>query len=130
MRASLVAGAVLTSLAIAICLFLGTVGWFFVGFAMMTDCTTDYSELGNDTCTTTGRWINAGALLQWVLAATGAALLVWGLVAKRSAHLVIGGVALAAVSVVTIVATTWAADRSYCQPGTPGYARSYCSTGP
>jgi hypothetical protein len=36
--------------------------------------------------------------------------------------------AVLAVSVLTIVGTTWRAQASYCQPGTSGYSTSYCST--
>lgn len=131
MKTSSVVGIVSVSIAIAIgaCLLLGTVGWFAVGFGIMTDCTNNYScsQTGCTPCATTGRWINTGGIAQFVLAGIGVALLVRGLAAKPRAHLAVGAVALLAMSVLTMVGTTWRAQESYCQPGTPGYARSYCS---
>ncbi len=124
-----VAGVVLVSAAIGTALILGTLGWFAVGFGMMTDCTNDYSctETGCTPCATTGRWINAGGVAQLVLAGVGVVALVLRLRAKQCAHLVVDAAALLALSVLTIIGTTWQAQESYCQPGTPGYSSSYCS---
>lgn len=109
-------------------LLLGTLGWFAVGFGIMTDCTNNYhcTETSCGPCVTTERWINAGGITQWVLAGIGVAASVRGLRAKRRAHLAVGAAALVAMSVLTIVAMTWRAQESYCQPGTPGYLTSYC----
>jgi len=129
MKTLSVAGIVLVSVAIGTCLLLGTFGWLAVGFGIMTDCTNNYgcSKTGCTPCVTTGRWINAGGIAQFVLAGMGVTGLVRGLRAKQRAYLAVGGAALLATSVLTILGTTWRAQESYCQPGTPGYARSYCS---
>jgi hypothetical protein len=125
-----VAGVALVSVAIGTCLMLGTFGWFALGFGMMTDCTNNYgcTETGCTPCATTGRWINAGGLAQLVLAGIGVVVVVLGLRANQRAFLVVVGAALLAMSTLTIVGTTWRAQESYCQPGTPGYISSYCST--
>jgi len=44
------------------------------------------------------------------------------------AYRLIIGITVAVASVAAIALTTAAASRSYCQPGTPGYAVSYCET--
>lgn len=122
---------VLVLVAIGTALFLGTFGWFAVGFGMMTDCTNNYSctESGCTPCDATSGWINAGGLIQLGLAVAGIVLLVRGLRSSQRAVLALGGIALLACSAATAIGTTWRADESYCQPGTPGYAASYCSTG-
>lgn len=124
-----VVGLVLVSTAVGTSLLLGTFGWFAVGFGMMTDCTNDYScsQTGCTPCAMTSRWITAGGITQWVLAGTGAALLIRAPHLKRPTDLAIGGVALLAVSVMAFVGTSWRAQESFCQPGTSGYNRSYCS---
>ncbi len=129
--AARVVGVVLISLAIATSVVLGTVGWFAVGFGMMTDCTNNYSctETGCSPCTTTERWINLGGVAQLLLAVVGVVVLVTGLRARLRTALVVAGAALLATSVLTVVGTTWRAQESYCRPGTPGYATSYCATG-
>lgn len=130
MRASFVLGTVLLSLAIGVCLLLGTLGWFAIGFGMMTDCTNNYSctETGCPPCATTERWINAGGITQWILAGAGLGLAIWGIVrTKDGSRLAVGALVLLVASTATVVGTTWRASESYCQPGTPGYAASYCS---
>lgn len=128
-RVLTVIGVALVTIAIAISLLLGTLGWFAVGFGMMTDCTNNYSctETGCAPCDATAGWINAGGLIQLGLAAAGVALLVVGLRSSQRACLVLGAVVLLACSAATVIGTTWRAEESYCQPGTPGYAMSYCS---
>ena len=123
------AGLVVVWIAIGTSLLLGTFGWFAVGFGMMTDCTNNYScsQTGCTPCATTSRWITAGGIMQWVLAGTGVALLIRAHRAKPTTDLAIGGVALLAVAVLVFAGTTWRAQASYCQPGTSGYHRSYCS---
>lgn len=125
------AGIALLSVAIGTCLALGTLGWFAVGFGIMTDCTNSYScsSTGCSPCAATGRWINAGGVGQWVLAGTGLILMVRGLRTRRRSGLAILAVGLLVVSVLSVVGTTWRAQESYCQPGTPGYGRSYCDVG-
>lgn len=124
-----VAGIVLVLVAIATCLLLGTFGWFAVGFTTMTDCTNNYScsQTGCKPCVTTSRWITGGAAAQWLLAATGVAVLIRGTRVKQPTYLEIGGAVLLAVSAMVFVGTTWRAQESYCQPGSSGYNRSYCS---
>lgn len=128
-RVRSVAGVALVSLAIGTCVLLGTLGWFVVGFGTMTDCTTNYSctETGCAPCASAARWINVGGLAQLGLAGAGIAALVRGLRRRRPATLLLGGATILAMSVLTALGTTWLAQESYCQPGTPGYARSYCA---
>ncbi len=129
MKTASVAGVILASVAIGTCLLLGTFGWFAVGFGVMTDCTDDYgcSSTGCSPCANAGRWINLGGITQLVLAGAGFAVLVRAWRAKRARHLSLWGAALLAASVLIVAGTTWRAQDSYCQPGTAGYARSYCS---
>lgn len=130
-RVALVAGVVLVALAIATSVVLGTLGWFVVGLGVMTDCTNDYScsSTGCAPCAATSRWITAGGITQLALAVSGAVVLVRAMGTGRGrAGLPLVGVALLAASAGTIVATTSAAEASYCRPGTPGYVESYCST--
>lgn len=125
------AGMVLVSVAIATSLLLGSLGWFAVGFGTMTACTNDYScsPTGCAPCATTGRWINAGGLTQWVLVGAGVAALLRRRLRERPGTLATAGVALLATSVLVFAGSTWAAQQSYCRPGTPGHDRSYCSVG-
>jgi hypothetical protein len=111
-----------------ISLILGTLGWFVVGFGMMTDCTNDYSctVAGCSPCATTERWINGGGLAQLLLTGAGVGVLLLGKRPERRAFLAFGAAALLALSLLTFVGTTWRALESYCQPGTLGYASSYC----
>lgn len=131
MLSRLVPGAVLLSLAIAGCFLLGTLGWFMIGFGMMTDCTNNYSctTSGCSPCGTAERWINAGGVAQWLLAGVAGVLLFRGVRDRRALRLVVSGAAVLALSVAVVVGTTWRASQSYCQPGTTGYDASYCSTG-
>ena len=130
MRISKILGVVLLSLALAVCVLLGSLGWFGLGFGIMTDCTNNYSctETGCSPCATTERWINAGGITQWILFAIGIVVLVKGVRAGRGPALLIGGaVALLVASTLTVVGTTWLARHSYCRPDSPDYSSSYCS---
>lgn len=122
-------GVTLVLLAIVASLALGTLGWFVLGFATLTECTNNYSctTTGCDPCAESAVWISTGGGVQLVLAVVGIAVLVRGLRARRHATLLVGGAALLVVSALTVVGTTWRAQESFCQPGTPGYAASYCS---
>lgn len=130
MKTPALEGTVLTLVATATCLFLGTFGWFAIGFGTMTDCTNNYdcTDTGCPPCATTERWITFGGLSQLALAGIGVVVLLLGHRAKRGAYLFVGGAAVLGMSVLTVVSTTLLASESYCQPGTPGYTSSYCST--
>jgi len=131
MRTLYVAAAVVfVAVATAICLLFGTIGWFVVGFGVMTDCTNNYScsTTSCSPCATTELWINAGALAQQLLAAAGIVVLVRGLRTSQIGLLASSGVFLLVSSPLIILGTTWLAQGSYCQPGSPGYVSSYCST--
>ena len=108
-------GTVFVSVAIGTSLLLGTFGWFAVGFGTMTDCTNKYgcTETNCPPCATTARWINAGGIAQWVLAGMGVVVLVLRRRAEQHADLAVWGAALLAMSVLTMVGTTWRANRSY-----------------
>jgi hypothetical protein len=130
MKASIVAAIALLTVAIGTCLLFGTIGWFAVGFGVMTDCTDNYScsPTGCSPCATTALWINVGGLAQLLLAVAGVGVLVRGLRTKQSGRLAVGGLVLLMSSVLIVVGTTWRAQGSYCQPGSPDYRSSYCST--
>src|SRR5262245_29182662 len=114
------AGIVLLAGSVVLCGLLGTVGWFGVGFGMMTDCTDDYSctQTGCPPCGTAETWINVGGLLQWGLAAAAVVALACSTRIRRPWVLLAAGPLVSALSVAAIVGTTWQAQESYCQPGT------------
>jgi hypothetical protein len=119
------------TVAIAICLLLGTIGWVAIGFGLLTDCTNDYNCSASNCgpCVTTGLWINVGGLAQLLLAGAGVGLLIRWLRTRQSGRLARCGAVLLLSSILIVAGTTWQAQRAYCQPGSPGYADSYCSTG-
>ena len=131
MKTLYVSALAFVAVATAVCVLFGTIGWFAVGFGVMTDCTNNYScsTTGCAPCATTGRWINVGGLAQQLLAAAGVAVLIRGQRTRQSGRLASGGAVLLVSSVLIMVGTTWEAERSYCQPGSPGYVGSYCPTG-
>ena len=94
--------------ALAVVLFLATVGSLGVGFGVMTNCTDAYgcTSTGCAPCAATSAWLTAGWIGQGVLLLVTAALVVlaarrrW-LSAVRAAALV-----LAPLSVALIIATT------------------------
>jgi len=57
MKTLFVSAIALVMVAIAMCLLFGTIGWFAVGFAVLTDCTNnhDCSTTNCAPCRTTGR---------------------------------------------------------------------------
>ncbi|HYF73441.1 MAG TPA: hypothetical protein VD864_11510 [Nocardioides sp.] len=114
-RVVLVGGIVLVGLAILTSAVLGTLGWFAVGFGVMTDCTNQYScsDTGCGPCDRAEAWLGAGAALQMVLVVTGTLILLRGVLGRRPALLTTAGAILLAVSVLTIVATTSGARASY-----------------
>jgi hypothetical protein len=119
MKAMYLAAIALVMLAIGACLLFGTIGWFAVGFGVMTDCTDSYSSspTGFSPCTTAGLWINAGALAQQLLAAAGVGVLIRGLRTRESGRLASCGAVLLVSSVLIMVGTTWLAEGSYCPAG-------------
>lgn len=125
-------GVALLVLAIGTCMLLGSLGWFAVGFGIMTDCTNDYSCSSGSCspCAAAQRWITLGGITQWVLAAVGVAILVRRIKVGNPSTVLLAGAILLVASLVTAVGTTWAADASYCREGTPGYRASYCSVEP
>jgi hypothetical protein len=118
-RAGNLASGAARLLTVVATLLLATIGSFMIGFGMMTDCTNNYScdTTGCAPCEATTRWLNAGWVAQAVLFAASVALLFP--VMRRYRWSTVTGAALAILtaSVATFVGTTWAADRSYCQPG-------------
>lgn len=108
-------GTGLVSVAIGTSMLLGTFGWFGVGFGTMTDCTNKYgcTETSCPPCATAARWINVGGIAQWVLALMGVVVLMGGPRVVHHPDLALSGAALLAMSVLTIVGTTWRAKRSY-----------------
>ena len=87
-------------LALAVVLFLATVGSLGVGFGVMTDCTGTPSctTAGCAPCATTSGWLTAGWVGQGVLLPAAGVLVV---LAARTAALV-----LTALSVALVVGTT------------------------
>src|SRR3954447_11335626 len=86
----------LVTVAFAICLLFGTIGWFAVGFAVLTDCTNNYSCSATNCppCATTGLWINAGGLAQLLLATAGVGVLIRGLRTRQTGRLASGAAVL------------------------------------
>ena len=130
MKTLYVCALALVAVAIETCLLFGTVAWLATGFGVLTDCTNNYSCSTDNCapCRTTGLWVNAGGLAQQLLAAAGLGVLIRGLRTRRTGRLASAGAALLVSSVLINAGTTWQAERSYCQPGSPGYRDSYCST--
>lgn len=126
-----IVGVVLVCLAVVTSLFLGTFGWFAMGFATMTDCTNDYSCSASscEPCRATALLINGGGVAQLVLAGSGIVLGVVGWRVPRRGFLAWAGLALLAVSVATFAGTSALARDSYCEPGSSGYRESYCDVG-
>src|SRR4051794_6080888 len=131
MRLVTALGVIAMIVAICCCMLLGTVGWFVMGFGVMTDCTDDYScsTQSCSPCAGAGRWLEAGAIAQWLLAALGVGLLVRSFHDARVVRLLIGAPVVLLASAITVVGTSSRASESYCQPGTADYSSSYCSTG-
>src|SRR6478735_2010931 len=127
MKTLYVSAIALVTIAIATCVLFGTIGWVAIGFGVLTDCTDNYSCSATSCapCRTTGLWINAGGLAQVLLAGAGVGLLVRGLRTRQTAPLACGGAVLLVASVVIIAGTSWQAQRSYCQPGSPGYRSNF-----
>jgi hypothetical protein len=94
--------------ALAVVLFLATVGSLGVGFGVMTGCTNTHgcTSTGCTPCATTSAWLTAGWIGQGVLLLIAAALVV--LAARRRRLPVVRATALVLtpLSVVLVVATT------------------------
>jgi hypothetical protein len=65
-------------LAAGLAALLGTVGWFVMSFGLGTTCTNKFSCGGSSCapCAAMNRWVIAGGIGQWVLAAVAFVLLV------------------------------------------------------
>jgi hypothetical protein len=99
--------------ALAVVLFLATVGSPGVGFGVMTNCTNTYSctSTGCEPCATTSAWLTAGWIGQGVLLLVAVALVVLAvrhrrLPAVRATALVLTPLSVALVVVTTALATT------------------------
>ena|SRR3712207_2401548 len=93
--------------ALAVVLFLATVGSSGVGFGVMTDCTNTYSctSTGCEPCATTSAWLTAGWIGQGVLLV---ALVLVALAARqrRPAAIRATALVLTPLSVALVIATT------------------------
>ena len=99
--------------ALAVVLFLATVGSLGVGFGVMTNCTNTYSctSTGCEPCATTSAWLTAGWIGQGVLLLVAVALVVLAVrrrpsAAVRATALVLTPLSVAVVVVTTALATT------------------------
>jgi hypothetical protein len=94
--------------ALAVVLFLATVGSLGVGFGVMTSCTNTYSctSTGCEPCATTSAWLTAGWIGQGVLLLVAVALVVLAARHRRPAAVRATALVLTPLSVAMSVATT------------------------
>ncbi|SET73935.1 hypothetical protein [Geodermatophilus poikilotrophus] len=94
--------------ALAVVLFLATVGSVGVGFGVMTDCTNTYSctSTGCPPCGTTSAWLTAGWIGQGVLLLVGSVLAVLAVRRRRLPAVRVAALALTPVSIALVVVTT------------------------
>ena len=94
--------------ALAVVLFLATVGSLGVGFGVMTDCTDTYSCTSNgcQPCATTSAWLTAGWIGQGVLLLVAVALVVLAARRRRPAAVRATALVLPPLSVALLVVTT------------------------
>ncbi|WP_448610928.1 hypothetical protein [Geodermatophilus sp. URMC 60] len=94
--------------ALAVVLFLATIGSLGVGFGVLTNCTNTYgcTATGCTPCETTSAWLDAGWIGQVVLLLAGVVLVV--LAARRRALRAVrlGALVLPVLGVALIVVTT------------------------
>ncbi len=109
---------------------LATGGSFALGFAVMTDCTNDYSCSSSacGPCAATNALLIGGWLLQGALFVLAVALFLPP-VARRLRRPTLLALALAVpvVSVLSFAGVVWASDHSYCRPDQERRGREdYC----
>ena len=94
--------------ALAVVLFLATVGSLGVGFGVMTSCTNTYgcTSTGCEPCATTSAWLTAGWIGQGVLLLVAVALVVLTLRRRRPAAVRATALVLTPLSVALLVVTT------------------------
>ncbi|MGY1762062.1 hypothetical protein ACI79G_11565 [Geodermatophilus sp. SYSU D00779] len=94
--------------ALAVVLFLATVGSLGVGFGVMTNCTNTYSctSTGCEPCATTSAWLTAGWIGQGVLLLVAVALVVLAVRHRRLPAVRATALALTPLSVALVVVTT------------------------
>ena len=101
--------------ALAVVLFLATVGSLGVGFGVMTNCTNTYrcTTVSCSPCATANTWLTLGWAVQGGLVLVGAALAI--VAARRVQRPAVrrAAVLLGPVSIALIAATTWLAVRSF-----------------
>lgn len=111
--------------------FLATVGSFVVGFAVMNDCTNNYSCSTSSCgpCSAANALLVGGWVLQGVLFAVTLALWLPRVVRRiRQPTLVALALVVPMVSVLAFAGVFWAADHSYCRPGQDTGGRGdYCN---
>jgi hypothetical protein len=95
-------------LALAVVLFLATVGSLGVGFGVMTNCTNTHSctSSGCAPCETTSAWLTAGWIGQGVLLPAALGLVVLAARRRRPHAVRVVALVLTALSVALVVATT------------------------
>lgn len=94
--------------ALAVVLFLATIGSVAVGFGVMTDCTNVYSctSSGCAPCATTNAWLTAGWIGQGVLLLVALVLVVLAARRRRLPAVRAAALALTPLSIGLVVATT------------------------
>ena len=95
-------------LALAVVLFLATVGSLGVGFGVMTNCTNTHSctSTGCAPCETTSAWLTAGWVGQGVLLLAAGVLVVLAARRRRQRAVRTAALVVTALSVTLVVGTT------------------------
>ena len=94
--------------ALAVVLFLATIGSLGIGFGVMTSCTNTYgcTSTGCTPCETTSAWLTAGWIGQGVLLLVAGVLVVLAARRRRLPAVRRAALALTPVSVALVVVTT------------------------
>ena len=92
-------------LALAVVLFLATIGGLGVGFGVMTGCTNTHgcTSTGCTPCATTSAWLTAGWIGQGVLLLVGSVLAVLAVRRRRLPAVRVAALALTPVSIALVV---------------------------
>ncbi|WP_460800066.1 hypothetical protein [Nocardioides pacificus] len=112
--------------------FLATLGSLGLAFAVMTDCTNNYScsPAHCSPCASANFLVTGGWILQGVLFAVALALWLPPVVRRmRARTLAVVALVVPLVAVLAFGGIAWAAQGSYCRPGqvAEGY-EDYCGT--